>query len=79
MNGLFWSAGGSIIPNWQDKMLSTKQDGILSSNEMLDIKHRNLYWNARTRLSKTSAGGNSLPHLPEITASPKPRICYQRR
>lgn len=52
MNGLFWSVGGSIIPNWQDKMLSTKQDGILSSNEMLDIKHRNLYWNARTRLSK---------------------------
>lgn len=52
MNGLFWSAGGSIIPNWQDKMLSTKQDGILSSNGMLDIKHRNLYWNARTRFSK---------------------------
>lgn len=52
MNGLFWSAGGNIIPNWQDKMLSTKQDGILSSNEMLDIKHRNLYWSARTRLSK---------------------------
>lgn len=53
LNGFFWSAGGSIIPNWQDKMLSTKQDGILSSNEMLDIKHRNLYWNIRTRLSKS--------------------------
>jgi len=52
MNGLFWSAGGSIIPNWQDKMPSTEQNGILSSNEVLDIKHRNLYWNARTRLSK---------------------------
>nr|WP_302831493.1 carboxypeptidase-like regulatory domain-containing protein [uncultured Bacteroides sp.] len=52
MNGLFWSVGGSIIPNWQDKMLSSKQDDILSSNEILDIKHRNLYWNARTRLSK---------------------------
>lgn len=52
LNGFFWSAGGSIIPNWQDKMLSTKQDGILTSNEMRDIKHRNLYWSARTRLSK---------------------------
>lgn len=52
MNGLFWSAGGSIVPNWQDKMLGTRQDGILSSNEMFDIRHRNLYWNARTRFSK---------------------------
>ncbi|MCD8093118.1 MAG: carboxypeptidase-like regulatory domain-containing protein [Bacteroides sp.] len=52
LNGLFWSVGGSIIPNWQNKMLSTRQDNILSSNEMLDIKYRNLYWNVRTRLSK---------------------------
>lgn len=56
LDGFFWSAGGSIIPNWKDKMLSTRQNGILSSNEMLDIKHRNLYWNIRTRVSKSFGG-----------------------
>lgn len=55
IGGFFWSAGGSIVPDWQDKMLSTRQNGILSSNEMRDVKHRNLYWNIRTRVSKSFA------------------------
>lgn len=56
LDGFFWSAGGSVIPNWKDKMLSIQQNGILISNEILDIKHRNLYWNIRTRVSKSFWG-----------------------
>lgn len=53
MKGLFWSVSGMIAPNWQDKMLSSKQDGVLKSVEMVDIKHRNLQWSVRTRFSKS--------------------------
>lgn len=52
LNGWFWLVGGTIAPNWHDKMLSSSQDGVLNSGEMIDLKHRNTQWSVRTRLSK---------------------------
>lgn len=53
LNGLFWSLTGTVTPNWQDKMFSSNQDGVLNSVEMADIKHRSMQWNVRTRFSKS--------------------------
>lgn len=52
LNGWFWSASGTIASNHHDKMLSSNQSGVLNSEEMIDMKHRNTQWNVRTRLSK---------------------------
>lgn len=59
LNGFFGSISGNITSKWQDKMLASYQDGILSSYEMFDKKHRDLSWNIRTRISK-SFGWNKL-------------------
>ena len=53
INGFYGSISGSTTSTWQDKMLGSYQNGILSSYEMYDIKHRNLNWNIRTRISKS--------------------------
>jgi hypothetical protein len=52
LDGLFWSLSGSIVPNWQNKMLVMNQDNILTSSQMFDKKYTNLQWNIRSRLSK---------------------------
>lgn len=53
LNGFFWSLSGVVAPTWQNNILSSSQDGILTTSEMVDLKHRNLNWNLRTRVSKT--------------------------
>lgn len=53
LNGFFWSVSGIVTPYWRDNILSFSQDGILTSSEMVDLKHQGLNWNLRMRLSKT--------------------------
>lgn len=52
LNGFFWSLSGVVAPAWQDNILSSSQNGILTSTERIDMKHRNLNWNLRMRVSK---------------------------
>lgn len=53
LNGWFWSLSGTLAPNWQDKMLSYNQRGVLNYGEMVDVKNRNMQWGVQTRLSKS--------------------------
>lgn len=53
LNGIFGSLSGMIVPTWQNKMFSYKQDGVLNAGEMVDKKHQSTQWNLRTRLSKS--------------------------
>ncbi|NCC10454.1 MAG: hypothetical protein EOM31_08120 [Bacteroidia bacterium] len=50
--GFFWSLNGSFTPIWKDKMFRTKTEGVLTSVELVDKKHRNTNWSLRTKVSK---------------------------
>lgn len=53
LNGLSWSLTGTATPSWKNKIRSTKQEGVLTSSEMVDMKYRDLSWSLRSRASKT--------------------------
>ena len=50
--GFFWSLNGSYTPMWKDKIFRSKAEGVLTSVEMIDKKHRTTGWNLRTKISK---------------------------
>lgn len=53
LNGFSWNLGGMIVPSWKNKIRSTRQSGVLASSELIDMDYRDLYWNLRSRTSKT--------------------------
>lgn len=50
--GFFWSLNGSFTPMWKDKIFRSKAEGVLTSVEMIDKKHRTTNWSLRTKVSK---------------------------